>query len=289
MLSRFFQGVALAQEVKSGARLALRSSENRTATVFKLVQLPRDHKGRLAAIAEEAGIRIVINPKKKQAGRSLKAKEPSVSVSDLRQMDDGVSQTILSKIGQADISTSKRVAVEVNLDLFPQSYLREFLIPAIRKVKANKMSENVYFQLQGGNDVDREELFESGLFERELPQDAGPIETVSLQSVTSSGATASRNLFVNQINEGDVPAVAMFYLAIATGRLDDLSNIPTWYLDAYSTLAQHIEAETLKTILEGRASQEVIIHFALRVLTRVDINKSIQFFRNGARMTAQAA
>jgi hypothetical protein len=123
-----------------------------------------------------------------------------------------------------------------------------------------------------------------------LPSDLKDAVKVILTTPSTGFHADHRNIPVQPLSEGDVPAIqALVRLAIKAGRLDP-NAIPSSFLDAWTSLsAERPDTQTVMDILLGKANPQMAWRFALRPVARVAVNEAVRFFDLMRRMLGQSA
>ncbi|MBI3315745.1 MAG: hypothetical protein HYZ87_02055, partial [Candidatus Omnitrophica bacterium] len=282
-LEAFFVRTAFAQpiEVQSGPRVALRLRDEAPSTIFTY----RKEGQGLVVVAPGAGIRIPLDTSHANRVRTQTAQSQATpaGVLEVKLMEDALTAQFLGAV-QTETLNANPVVVEVDVDAVPGDFLRT----AIPKVRRSKLGNGVYFVPVGGR-LPVERALSLGVFDEGLPPDlkARGARTVLIQSDELSARTADVHLYLRSPEEGSVLSGTLLFLAVVAARID-LSNIPDWFVSAYAALSEGVDAATLKLILMGKATLEMIKRFAIRPLLQTTLQAAAQYYRNARRITEAA-
>ena len=211
-------------------------------------------------------------------------------------MEEATYSHISQKLDQLPVDTQQKVALFIDLGFLPddqqEGYL-EYLVIALKSEKHKAYGQNVYFVLRGGNAALREQALNNisnqGLFilESEIPEDAQRVQLFTGKNGLSFKFI--RNVLTQKLTAGDVPTFrSEIKFAIFTGRLN-LDNISDAYLTAWEALSQQkLTREIARGIIEGTIALLEARRYALRPLTRVNVNLAVQAFKNMARMISKS-
>lgn len=239
------------------------------------------------------------------------AGKPAVAVvsnSDLmnlvRTHDAGIRQELAQVSG---VDATKPVHILTDLAIFgnlaqgdtPYLYFDIFVMQAWQESRTNVNMRNVSFALQGDASttelagarmaqLDKENRFNGALnmlfmTAKGVPEGAQVVKLVPPSSPISRTA-GYRYLPVEKPELGDVVSyIGNMLLAVIGGRIDvspDKSLDPH-FKGAYERAAgAAIDDGTLKSIIQGLAAVDILKKFALKALTRVNLNAIYQWYKN---------